>query len=45
MKVKEKEMRWKDFDFFTIEMPIMRYLNKTRIGRNAGKVETISENG
>jgi hypothetical protein len=39
--------QWKAFDLFTtegLEMPIIRYLKKTRIGRNTGMVEAIPAN-
>jgi hypothetical protein len=45
--MKAKKKRWKAFDLFTtegFEMPSIRYLNKTGIGKNTGMVEAISEN-
>jgi hypothetical protein len=46
MKVKKK--RWKAFELFTtegLEISIIGYLDKIRIGWNTGMVEAISENG
>jgi hypothetical protein len=43
-----KKNQWKAFDLFTTEglkMPIIRYLNRTGIGRNTGMVGAIPENG
>jgi hypothetical protein len=51
VRFKKSEVRrkrqWKDFDLFTIqglEMPVIWYLNKTRIGRNTVRVGAIPEN-